>query len=94
MVWSEDHSLRERNERMGKGIEREGEGGLEWGAWMELTGENDKLSPESTPFFCDMGKTAVQVRDCVPTHEGEWSTDSQRLCFAPPPPSYCQKDSV
>jgi hypothetical protein len=30
-----------------------GGGGVEWGAWCELTHKDDKLTTSSMPFFCD-----------------------------------------
>lgn len=30
-----------------------GGGGVEWGAWYELTHEDDRLTTSSIPFFCD-----------------------------------------
>jgi hypothetical protein len=47
---------------MGEGLERKGDGGLEWGGWVELTGKNEKLSAKVVPFFCDVGQSSVEVR--------------------------------
>jgi hypothetical protein len=45
---------------MGEGIERKGKGGLEWGGWLELTGENEE-SPRLVPLFCDLGEASLAV---------------------------------
>jgi hypothetical protein len=46
---------------MGEGIERKGEGGLEWAEWLELTGKNEEFSPKMIPIFCDLGYASVEV---------------------------------
>jgi hypothetical protein len=56
-----DPSFLERNNRMGEGIERKGEGRLEWGGWLELTGENEESSPKLVPLFCDLGEASLAV---------------------------------
>jgi hypothetical protein len=61
MAWSEDLSLRERNKKLGEGTERKGEGGLEWAAWLELTGEDDRVSPSTIAFFADMFNNTPEV---------------------------------
>lgn len=43
-----------------------GGGGVEWGAWLELTHKDDKLTTSSVPFFCD---SFVNLPNLLPKSE-------------------------
>lgn len=43
-----------------------GGGGVEWGAWCELTHEDDRLTTSSMPFFCD---SFVNLPELLPESE-------------------------
>lgn len=60
--WAEDKGLRERNRALGRG-ERSalGDGGLEWGAWMQLTDPSDSLDVALLPFLADVFKSGQDL---------------------------------
>lgn len=53
-----------------------GGGGVEWGAWQELTQKDDKLTTSSVPFFCD---SFVNLPNLLPESEPGSARGKRRL---------------
>lgn len=56
-----------------------GGGGVEWGAWFELTHKDDKLTTSSIPFFCD---SFVNLPKLLPQSEPGSAKGKPRLVFS------------
>jgi len=55
-----------------------GGGGVEWGAWCELTYKNDEIRTSSLPFFCD---TFINLLNLLP--HGEAGNSGRRRSWFP-----------
>lgn len=65
--WAEDASITARNARSkGANAKETDQPGLEWGAWFELTDEDDKISPAVIAFLADIFKS---MPDLLPKEE-------------------------
>ncbi|TDL23165.1 hypothetical protein BD410DRAFT_721555, partial [Rickenella mellea] len=60
---AEDASIAARNTRTGDESDKEDErtSGMEWGAWFELTGKGERITPASLAFFGDIFKSLPEL---------------------------------
>lgn len=62
--WRRDPTINERNVKPSPLDEKSpaGQGGLQYGVWLELLDKNDRVSAKTIPFFADMFVSPPQVK--------------------------------